>query len=40
LFHRRAAMDAEQFRKAGHDLVDWIADYYSNVEKYKVLPGP
>ena len=32
-------MDAEQFRKAGHELVDWIADYYTNIEKYRVFPG-
>jgi glutamate/tyrosine decarboxylase-like PLP-dependent enzyme len=31
-------MDAEQFRKAGHELVDWIADYYTNIEKYRVFP--
>ena len=32
-------MDADQFRKAGHELVDWIADYYTNIEQYRVFPG-
>lgn len=32
-------MDAEQFRRAGHELIDFIADYYTNLEKYKVVPG-
>lgn len=31
------AMDAEGFREAGHDLVDWIADYLENAERYPVL---
>ena len=30
-------MDAETFRRHGHDLVDWIADYLAHPEKYPVL---
>jgi aromatic-L-amino-acid decarboxylase len=29
-------MDIELFRREAHRLVDWIADYYSGVEKYPV----
>ncbi len=36
-------MDPEEFRKQAHQLVDWMADYYKNIEKYpvkaKVQPG-
>jgi aromatic-L-amino-acid decarboxylase len=31
-------MDREQFRKAGHEFVDWIAEYMDNVESLPVLP--
>ena len=30
-------MDPESFRKLGHTLVDWIADYRAGIEKYPVL---
>ena len=30
-------MPIEEFRKSGHQLVDWIADYLSNIEKYPPL---
>lgn len=30
-------MDAEEFRRHGHEIVDWVADYLANVEKYPVL---
>ena len=30
-------MSPEQFRRNGHALIDWIADYYSNVEKFPVM---
>ena len=29
-------LDTEQFRKHGHKLIDWMADYLENVEKYPV----
>lgn len=29
-------MDKEAFRKYGHELVDWIAEYYENIEDYPV----
>jgi aromatic-L-amino-acid decarboxylase len=32
-----ADMDPEQFRKYGHQLVDWIAEYLSHPERYNVL---
>lgn len=31
-------MPAEEFRKYGHKLVDWAADYLENVERLPVLP--
>ena len=30
-------MSPEQFRKQGKKIIDWIADYYENIEKYPVL---
>ncbi len=30
-------MTPDEFRKYGREVVDWIADYYENVEKYPVL---
>jgi aromatic-L-amino-acid decarboxylase len=30
-------MSTDEFRQAGHDLIDWIADYWENVEDYPVL---
>ncbi len=30
-------MTPQQFRKHGHDVVDWIADYYENIEGLPVL---
>ncbi len=30
-------MNAEEFRKHGHDLIDWVADYLENAEQYPVL---
>lgn len=29
-------MDLEEFRKQGHELVDWMADYFKNIENYPV----
>ena len=30
-------MSAEDFRRYGHQVVDWIADYLSHPERYPVL---
>ena len=30
-------MNAEDFRRYGHQVVDWIADYLSHPERYPVL---
>ncbi len=30
-------MPPSEFRKFGHQLIDWIADYMENIEKYPVL---
>ncbi len=30
-------MPAEEFRKNGNKLVDWIADYLTDIEKYAPL---
>ncbi len=30
-------MNAEEFRAAGHELIDWIAEYVEGVEQYPVL---
>ena len=30
-------MSPEEFRRHGHDVVDWIADYYSRIESFPVL---
>jgi aromatic-L-amino-acid decarboxylase len=31
-------MTSDEFRRHGHALVDWIADYLANPERYPVLP--
>jgi len=31
-------MDAEEFRRFGHEVIDWIADYLANVRDYRILP--
>lgn len=31
-------MPVNEFRKHGHELIDWIADYLENIEDYPVLP--
>lgn len=31
-------MNTDDFRKHAHELVDWMADYFENVEDYPVLP--
>ena len=30
-------MAPEEFRRAGHEIVDWIADYLANIREYPVL---
>ncbi|KAM5587567.1 phenylacetaldehyde synthase-like [Rosa sericea] len=30
-------LDPEEFRRQGHIIIDFIADYYKNIEKYPVL---
>lgn len=30
-------MSPEEFRKKGYEVVDWVADYIANIEKYPVL---
>lgn len=30
-------MSGEDFRRHGHALIDWLADYYENIESYPVL---
>lgn len=31
-------MDTEAFRKNGHELIDWLAEYFENIEDYPVKP--
>ena len=31
-------LDPEQFRRAGHELIDWVADYLSNPGRSSVVP--
>jgi aromatic-L-amino-acid decarboxylase len=30
-------MSADEFRRHGHEVIDWIADYFTNIERYPVL---
>ena len=30
-------MDPEEFRRLGHELVEWIADYRERIEQYPVM---
>ena len=32
-------MNAEEFRKAGKEMIDYVADYLENIEKRPVLPS-
>ena len=36
-------MSSKEFRKYGYSVIDWIADYYDEIEKYpvksQVFPG-
>ena len=31
-------LDSEEFRRAGHAAIDWIADYLAHPERHRVLP--
>jgi len=31
------SMDSDDFRRSGHQFVDWVADYFEDLEKYPVL---
>jgi aromatic-L-amino-acid decarboxylase len=31
-------MPVDEFRKYGHEIIDWIADYFKNIESNTVLP--
>ena len=31
-------MDSKQFRKSGKQLIDFIADYFENIEECRVIP--
>jgi len=35
--HQLGDLDLEAFRAAGHEVVDWIADYLARIEDYPVL---
>jgi aromatic-L-amino-acid/L-tryptophan decarboxylase len=37
-FAETADMPPEEFRRAGHELIEWIADYLANVGELPVLP--
>ena len=30
-------MNAEEFRRIGHELIDWIADYFEKIDDLPVL---
>lgn len=32
-------MKAEEFRRFGHELIDWIADYFENIDQRPVMPA-
>jgi aromatic-L-amino-acid decarboxylase len=32
-------IDAQSFRRLGHEMIDWVADYLANPEVYDVLPA-
>ncbi len=32
-------MPADEFKKHGYELIDWIAEYFTNIEKYPVMPN-
>ena len=32
-------MNSKEFRKAGKDVIDWIADYYEKISEFPVQPS-
>lgn len=32
-------MNSEEFKRWGHEIVDWISDYFKNIEEYDVKPN-
>src|ERR1700742_4247688 len=32
-------MDTEEFRRRGHEIIDWLADYYRDLESRRVVPA-
>src|SRR5580693_10535748 len=36
---REEKMNNEEFRRYGHQVVDWMADYLENIRDYPVLPA-
>ena len=30
-------MNSKEFRKAGKDVIDWIADYYEKISEFPVM---
>src|SRR5579862_149939 len=37
-YNEKPPMSPTEFRQFGHEVVDWIADYLANPERYPVLP--
>ena len=37
IYTKENLLDSKEFRKQAHMIVDFIADYYENIEKYPVL---
>ncbi len=31
-------MEKEAFRRFGHEIIDWLADYLENTERYRIVP--
>jgi len=31
-------MEKEVFRRFGHEIIDWLADYLENTERYRIVP--
>ncbi|CAL4988040.1 unnamed protein product [Urochloa decumbens] len=37
--HRAGLLDADEFRRRGHQVIDFIADYYAGIGSYPVRPS-